>query len=70
MAAARRDIPALLRQAGDEIASSAVEHVVAYDDKGHEVLNSPAMARRVRATAEIWLSAIGSTPRRTAPAFD
>jgi hypothetical protein len=52
MAAARRDIPALLRQAEDKIASSGVENAVAYDGKGYEVLNKTGDASGIAITQE------------------
>ena len=52
MAPARRDIPALFRQAEDIIALSAVENAVAYDDKGHEVLNKAGDASGIAITEE------------------
>ena len=52
MAAARRDILALLRQAEDAIVSSAVERVVAYDGTGHEVLHKAGDASGIAITQE------------------
>jgi hypothetical protein len=52
MAAARRDIPALLRQAEEKIASSAVENAVAFDAKGHEVLDKVGDADEIAFTQE------------------
>jgi hypothetical protein len=52
MTAARRDIPALLRQAEGKIASSAVENAVAYDGEGYEVLNKSGDASGIAITQE------------------
>jgi hypothetical protein len=52
MAAARRDILALLRQVEDKIASSIVENAVAYDGGGNEVLNKTGDASEIAITRE------------------